>query len=65
MAPRQKITRTYENLSLEGARKATAACEKKALEIGVPMNIAVVDSSLHLLEFTRFAENTRWTGIRF
>lgn len=53
MAPRQKVTRSYENLSIEGARKATAACERKALEIGVPMNIAIVDSTLHLLEFTR------------
>ena len=50
---RTQISRSQEQLTLEGARRATAACEKKALEIGVPMNIAVVDASLHLLSFTR------------
>lgn len=51
--PRVQVTRPYETLTLEGARKATAACEKKALEIGVPMNIAIVDATLNLLQFTR------------
>lgn len=50
---RGKITHSLEALSIEGARKATEACEKKAQEIGVPMNIAIVDSTLHLLQFTR------------
>lgn len=51
---RTQVTKSYETLTLEGARKATQACEKKANEIGVPMNIAVVDNSLHLLQFSRY-----------
>lgn len=49
MAPTTKI----ETLTLESARAAVAACEAKARSIGVPMNIAVVDASTHLLHFSR------------
>lgn len=47
------FTRSSRNLTLDAARAATAACEAKAREIGVPMNIAVVDASTHLLAFSR------------
>lgn len=46
-------TRTQEQLTLAGAKIAIASAEKKAKEIGVPMNIAVVDASTHLLHFAR------------
>ncbi|KAI9725726.1 MAG: hypothetical protein M1828_002609 [Chrysothrix sp. TS-e1954] len=40
-------------LSLHAAQLATAAATRKAQSIGVPMNIAVVDNTLHLLSFVR------------
>ncbi|KAF2464553.1 DUF336-domain-containing protein, partial [Lindgomyces ingoldianus] len=40
-------------LTLAGARIALSAAEHHAHRISVPMNIAIVDSSLHLLCFTR------------
>lgn len=46
-------TKHQEMLTLEGAKIAIAASEKKAKEIGVDMNIAVVDASTHLLHFSR------------
>lgn len=46
-------TKYQETLTLEGAKIAIAASEKKAKEIGVDMNIAVVDASTHLLHFSR------------
>jgi uncharacterized protein GlcG (DUF336 family) len=46
-------TKSLPVLTLEGARKALAAAEVRAKEIGVPMNIAVVDSACHLLAFAR------------
>lgn len=48
-----KVLSQTPNLTLAAAQAATAACAKKSQEIGVPMNIAVVDSSLYLLSFTR------------
>lgn len=48
-------TRTQEQLTLEGAKLAVAAAQKKAREIGVDMNIAVVDAATHLLCFERMA----------
>lgn len=51
MAP--SLTTTSPALTLAAARHATVACERKAQELGVPMNIAVVDSSLYLLLFAR------------
>ena len=38
-------------VSLEDARGVIAAAEKKAGEIGQPMNIAVVDSAANLVAF--------------
>ena len=40
-------------VTLEEARKVIAAAEKKAREISVPMDIAVVDDGGHLLTFAR------------
>jgi uncharacterized protein GlcG (DUF336 family) len=41
------------HLTLTAAQVASAACERKAREINMPMNIAIVDASLYLLHFTR------------
>ncbi len=49
-----------QELTLEQARQAIAAAEKKAGEIGQPMNIAVVDEGGNLLAFARMAE--AWLG---
>ncbi|KAL1884017.1 hypothetical protein Daus18300_000126 [Diaporthe australafricana] len=46
-------TTTIPTLTIAAAKAATAASEAKAAELGIPMNIAVVDSSTHLLSFTR------------
>ena len=55
-------TKQIEMLTLEGAKIAIAASEKKAKEIGVDMNIAVVDASTHLLHFSRMP-NAKITSI--
>jgi uncharacterized protein GlcG (DUF336 family) len=55
-------TKHQEMLALEGAKIAVAASEKKAKEIGVDMNIAVVDASTHLLHFSRMP-NAKITSI--
>ena len=55
-------TKTQELLTLQGAKIAVAAAEKKAKEIGVDMNIAVVDASTHLLHFSRM-EGAKITSI--
>jgi len=47
------LTRNNIRLTLEGARAILTAAEKKAHEINVPQNIAVVDDSGHLLAFAR------------
>lgn len=47
------ITKTQEHLTLVGAKIMIEAAQKKAKEIGVPMNIAVVDAGTHLLAFER------------
>jgi glc operon protein GlcG len=47
------ITRNHAKLTLEGARAVLAAAERHAIEIQVPMNIAVVDDGAHLLAFAR------------
>ena len=47
------ITRNHAKLTLEGARAILAAAERRAIEIKVPMNIAVVDDGAHLLAFGR------------
>ena len=47
------VTRDNPKLTLEGARAVVVAAERRAIEIGVPMNIAVVDDGAHLLAFIR------------
>ena len=47
------LTRNNIRLTLEGARAILAGAEKKAREIKVPQNIAIVDEGGHLLVFTR------------
>jgi glc operon protein GlcG len=47
------ITRNHPKLTLGGARAVLAAGQRRAEEIRVPMNIAVVDDGAHLLAFER------------
>jgi glc operon protein GlcG len=47
------ITRNHPKLTLEGAKAVLAAAERRANEINVPMNIAVVDNGGYLLAFSR------------
>ena len=47
------LTRNSVELTLEGARAILSAAEKKAREIKVPQNIAIVDDGGHLLLFAR------------
>ncbi len=47
------LTRNNIRLTLEGARAILTAAEKKAQEISVAQNIAVVDEAGHLLAFAR------------
>jgi uncharacterized protein GlcG (DUF336 family) len=50
----------HDSITLEEARQAIAAAEKKANALGQPMNIAVVCSGGHLLAFERMAG--AWLG---
>ena len=47
-------------ITLEDARKVVAAAEKKADEIGQPMNIAVVDAGGNLITHVRM--DNAWLG---
>jgi glc operon protein GlcG len=47
------VTRNHAKLTLEGAQAVLAAAERHAREMGVPMDIAVVDEGGHLLAFAR------------
>ena len=47
------VTRNHSKLTLEGARAVLAAAQRRAEEIHVPMDIAVVDEGGHLLAFER------------
>lgn len=53
MAPTMAATISLPTLTQGGARVAVQAAEQHAIEIGVPMSIAVVDAHTHLLAFTR------------
>jgi uncharacterized protein GlcG (DUF336 family) len=55
MATAQKTS-----VSLEDARRVIAAAEKKAQEIGQPMNIAVTDEGANLVAFIRM--EGAWLG---
>lgn len=47
------VTRNRTKLTIEGARAVLEAARRRAEEIKVPMNIAVVDDGGHLLAFER------------
>jgi glc operon protein GlcG len=47
------LTRNNPKLTLEGAELVLAAAKARAVEIKVPMDIAVVDDGAHLLAFAR------------
>lgn len=49
-------------LSHAAAKIISSACASKSASIGVPMNIAIVDSTLHLLHFERLP-NAKLTSI--
>jgi uncharacterized protein GlcG (DUF336 family) len=51
---------TTKRVTLDAAQKVTAAARKKAEEIGVPMNIAVVDEGNNLVAFARM--DGAWLG---
>jgi len=48
------------SITLEQAKAVVAAAEEKAVDIGVPMNIAVVDAGNNLTAFVR--QNGAWLG---
>jgi uncharacterized protein GlcG (DUF336 family) len=54
------MSTTHKTIQLPDARRIIAAAEKKAEELGQPMNIAVVDAGGNLLAFERM-ENA-WLG---
>jgi glc operon protein GlcG len=47
------VTRNHPKLTLEGARAVLAAAQRRANEISVPMDVAVVDDGGHLIIFER------------
>jgi glc operon protein GlcG len=47
------VTRNTPKLTLAGAQAVLAAAERHAVEIDLPMDIAVVDDGGHLLAFSR------------
>jgi glc operon protein GlcG len=47
------LTRNNPKLTLEGAQLVLAAAQARAVEIKIPMDIAVVDDGAHLLAFVR------------
>jgi glc operon protein GlcG len=47
------VTRNHPKLTLEGARAVLAAAERRATEMKIPMDIAIVDNGGHLLAFVR------------
>jgi uncharacterized protein GlcG (DUF336 family) len=47
------MPRSYKSLSLEDAKRMLSAAEKKACDIGVAYNIAVVDAGANLVAFMR------------
>jgi uncharacterized protein GlcG (DUF336 family) len=47
------VTRNHPKLTLEGARAVLAAAERRAIEMKIPMDIAIVDGGGYLLAFAR------------
>ncbi|KAK4547756.1 hypothetical protein LTR36_000714 [Oleoguttula mirabilis] len=56
-------TRQLPTLSLEAAQIAAEGAQGKAKQMGIDFNIALVDSTLHLLHFTRMP-NAKLTSIQ-
>src|SRR5690606_36623584 len=56
----KKIKKIIMNITLQQAHKAIQAAEKKAQELGVKMNIAIVDSGANLTSFSRM--DGAWLG---
>ncbi len=54
------MAQDYLGVSLEDARRVIAAAEKKATEIGQPMNIAVADAGGNLVAHVRM--DNAWMG---
>ena len=69
------MTKRIESLTLEDARRLIAAGEKKAMELGIPYNLAVVDAGGSLIAHVRMdgawlgsidiAINKAWTARAF
>jgi uncharacterized protein GlcG (DUF336 family) len=47
------MPRSYDSLTLQDAKRMLSAAEEKAIHIGIPYNIAVVDAGGHLVAFLR------------
>jgi len=47
------MPRSYNNLTLEDAKRMLSAAEAKAASLGIAYNIAVVDAGGHLIAFVR------------
>ncbi|KAJ9662494.1 hypothetical protein H2198_001383 [Neophaeococcomyces mojaviensis] len=58
----QPLVTHSPQLTLAAAKLISAACTAKSAQISVPMNIAIVDSTLHLLHFERLP-NAKLTSI--
>jgi uncharacterized protein GlcG (DUF336 family) len=56
----QTMSRQINNLTLADARKITAAGERRAQELGIPYNIAVVDAGGGLISHVRM--DGAWLG---
>ena len=54
------MTKRIESLTLEDARRLIAAGEKKAMELGIPYNLAVVDAGGSLIAHVRM--DGAWLG---
>lgn len=53
MAPSNPLLTHTANLTLPAANIIQSACQAHASHLSIPMNIAIVDTSLQLLSFTR------------
>ncbi len=58
------MTRASLSLDLADARRIIAAGELKAIEMGIPYNIAVTDAGGGLVAHTRMDDQARWRGYR-
>src|SRR5262245_15351948 len=50
---RDDMPRSYNNLTLEDAKRMLSAAEAKSVSLGIAYNIAVVDAGGHLIAFVR------------